>query len=157
MSEERATTAPASARVYAEVVVFREAAGDTSSLSEFATVPNGEGAGPANLVYLVPGWPGTAETAREVAHEIAVRLAQPASAVGESIDARKLASHEIYTKVVVFRKNEDGTVAFREPALVPNRGAHKPPANRAYYITDFPGDAAAARQLALETAARLAQ
>ena len=61
-----------------------------------------------------------------------------------------------YSKVVVFRRDSAGNNLVREEAPVPNRGKFKPPANRIFYVPEFPGNAAAANQTAYETANRLA-
>src|SRR5215212_2859306 len=57
-----------------------------------------------------------------------------------------------YSKVVVMRT--DDSVSAEIP--VSPQGKFKPPANRIYYITDFPGDDTAAKQMAYEQASKIA-
>lgn len=61
-----------------------------------------------------------------------------------------------YSKVVVFRRDDDGNYLVRQEAPVPNRGLFPPPANRIFYVPEFPGNAVAAAQEAYEIANRLA-
>jgi hypothetical protein len=60
-----------------------------------------------------------------------------------------------YSRVVVFRRNPDGTYAVRSLAPVRNEGRFGVPRNRTYYITDFPGSATQAKQTAYDTAGAL--
>lgn len=61
-----------------------------------------------------------------------------------------------YSKVVIFRRNAGGGYEVREEAPVPNRGAFTPPANRIYYVPEYPGNSAAANNDAYLLANRLA-
>lgn len=61
-----------------------------------------------------------------------------------------------YSKVIVFRRDDNGNNVVRAVAPVPNRGFYTPPANRVFYVPEFPGDAASASQEAYEIADRLA-
>jgi len=61
-----------------------------------------------------------------------------------------------YSKVVVFRRDDEGNYLVRAVAPVPNRGLFTPPANRIFYVPEFPGNQAAAEQEAYEVAHRLA-
>lgn len=57
-----------------------------------------------------------------------------------------------YSEVVVFRRDANGGYAVRERAVVRNSGRFSVPKNRAYYVTDFPGDAKQAKQTAYDIA-----
>lgn len=61
-----------------------------------------------------------------------------------------------YTKVVVFRRSEDGTYAVREeaPVRVEGRAVHGG-SDRIHYITEFIGDRRQAKQAAYDAARRL--
>lgn len=63
-----------------------------------------------------------------------------------------------FSKVVVFRRNSDGSYAVRQEAPVPQGSTNKTkaPANRIFYVPEFPGNAVAARKEAYEEAKRLA-
>lgn len=58
-----------------------------------------------------------------------------------------------YAAVIVFRRNQDGSYAVRQSAQVPDfAGQGDGAPGRAYYIPEFVGDAAQAKQLAYDTA-----
>lgn len=64
-------------------------------------------------------------------------------------------SEKRYSKVVVFRRDENGADVVRAEAPVTNYTKKKPPPNAIYYIPEFAGDAIAARQEAYDTARML--
>lgn len=57
------------------------------------------------------------------------------------VDALSLASRRTvqYSKVIVFRRADDGSYEVRAKADVPSRGGKKPLPGRIYYVTEFPG------------------
>lgn len=60
-----------------------------------------------------------------------------------------------YSRVVVFRRDQNGNYAVRQTAPVEQRGKWKAPRNRNYYIPEFVGDAKEAKQTAYDTARSL--
>lgn len=133
--------------LFYEEVSLQEGA---KAVMDTASMVGGDVPGPYGSRLLIPR-PRPAATGKAKARFTERDYPQGGFTVTERHDAP-------HSRVVVFRRNENGTNAVREFALVPGfeGGKYRPPKNRIYYVPEFAGDAAEARQTAYDTARSLA-